>query len=383
MKSDHKPLLLKGNPEGPLVRTNRPFRFMANWLTDPSFLSMVKEAWEDNVDWDEAVSEFQNKAKEWNYTHFGNIFHKKRRLMARLEGINSQLSMNANVYLKKLQKTLWKDYQNILAQEELVWFQKARCNWFQFGDRNTRFYHTVTVIRRKRNKIEALQDEHENLVTDPLELSIMAREFFRNLYQVSSPMVPFSTSSAFPPLSEDQRRSLLRLCSKEEIKHVIFQMGPFKSPGKDGLHPVFYQRHWDTIGDSVCARVQDIWIHPEKVQSLNETLLVLIPKIDSPVSMKNFRPISLCNVSYKVITKMIANKLKGFLQNLIEPSQCSFIPGRHSSDNIVIAQEIFHTMRIMKGRKGFMAIKVDLEKAYDRLSWDFLLETLKLLGGQR
>lgn len=96
--------------------------------------------------------------------------------------------------------------------------------------------------------------------------------------------------------------------------------------------------------------------------------------------MKQFRPISLCNVAYKTITKMITSRLRSCLQTLVGPAQCSFIPKRQSHDNIIIAQEIFHSMRSKGGKKGWMALKIDLEKAYDRLSWNFIKDTLVDIG---
>lgn len=90
--------------------------------------------------------------------------------------------------------------------------------------------------------------------------------------------------------------------------------------------------------------------------------------MDNPDSIKQFRPIALCNVIYKVITKVITNRLIPLLNDIISPIQCSFVPGHHNSDNVIITKEASHSMVKMKGKKGFMAIKVDLEKAYDRLN---------------
>lgn len=111
-------------------------------------------------------------------------------------------------------------------------------------------------------------------------------------------------------------------------------------------------------------------------QEVNKTVVVLIPKTDHPDSFNMYRPISLCTVMYKTITKIVANRLQNLLPEFIGPHQTSFVPGRHINENIIIAQEIIHSMHQKTGRKGFMAIKVDLEKAYDLLSWHFIFETL-------
>ena len=131
------------------------------------------------------------------------------------------------------------------------------------------------------------------------------------------------------------------------------------------------------MGKSVCSLIKGIFNGPKE---LNKTLIMLVPKSDNPISLKLFRPISLCPVIYKTITKLLANLLKSVLPDLIGPTQTSFIPGRHITENIVLAQEVIHSMRRKKGRIGQMAIKVDLEKVYDRLSWDFIYETLREFG---
>lgn len=131
---------------------------------------------------------------------------------------------------------------------------------------------------------------------------------------------------------------------------------------------------------SVCNLIQDIFRHPEQVSKINETLITLVPKVDPVVSIRNFRPISLCNVSYKIITKILAQRLRQMMGSLVNLCQSSFIPNRQCRDNIILAQEIFHSMRNKRGKKGWMAIKLDLEKSYDRLSWPFIKETLVDIG---
>lgn len=105
-------------------------------------------------------------------------------------------------------------------------------------------------------------------------------------------------------------------------------------------------------------------------------MLVLIPKVLKPEKIMQFRPISLCNVLFKTITKAMVMRLKTLMSKLIGPAQASFIPGRLSTDNIVIVQEAVHSMRRKKGKKGWMLLKLDLEKAYDCIRWDFLEDTL-------
>jgi len=112
------------------------------------------------------------------------------------------------------------------------------------------------------------------------------------------------------------------------------------------------------------------------IEALNHTFLSLIPKIEHPHLVTQFRPIELCNVTYKLITKVIVEHLNEILCHVTSPIQTSFIPRRQISDNVVIIQEMPHMMRQKKGSKGYMAIKIDFENAYDRVHWSFAKDML-------
>ena len=121
------------------------------------------------------------------------------------------------------------------------------------------------------------------------------------------------------------------------------------------------------MGESVVRFARCIFTGFALVRSVNSTLIVLIPKRAQPKSLHNFRPINLCNVSYKLIMKIIVNRIQCLSLDLISPNQVSFVSGHRIHDNIVIAQELIHTMNRIWGKKKFMAIKIDLVKAYDHL----------------
>ena len=122
--------------------------------------------------------------------------------------------------------------------------------------------------------------------------------------------------------------------------------------------------------------VQKIFADRRVPEDLNYTHIALIPKIQGPETLGNYRPISLCNTVYKVVTKIIVARLWPYLDKLISPMQTAFVPGRKGIDNIIIAQEIIHGLGKKKGRTGYMALKIDLEKAYDKLEWSFIRDML-------
>ena len=126
------------------------------------------------------------------------------------------------------------------------------------------------------------------------------------------------------------------------------------------------------MGDSVREEFENVFLTRKVPEYLNKTHIVLIPKIQGPNSIRNYKPISLCNSVYKIIV----TRLRPHLDSLISPYQATFVPGKRRADNAIIVQELVHTIGRMKGSRDTMAIKVNLEKAYDRIEWNFIREML-------
>lgn len=153
-----------------------------------------------------------------------------------------------------------------------------------------------------------------------------------------------------------------------------------RHPGPDGFHPIFFKSKWEVVGQDVFNFVASVFENPSLIGNVNHTLLTLIPKLDDPKKAADFRLIALCNVIYKVVTKVLTNRIRLVLPHIIAGSQSSFIQGRDTKDNSIVLQEAVHTMQGMTSRKRFMIIKLDLAKAYDKLEWRFVLESLEILN---
>jgi hypothetical protein len=156
---------------------------------------------------------------------------------------------------------------------------------------------------------------------------------------------------------------------KEEFREAIFSMNPDKCPGPDGYNPGFYQHFWSLCSDDIfkdCCHWLDSGQFPS---TLNTTNIALIPKGNIQSTMKDWRPIALCNVLYKIIAKVLANRLKQVLPKCVSHHQSAFVPERSILDNAMVAIEVVHYMKTKTtGKAGCVALKLDINKAYDRMS---------------
>lgn len=379
--SDHSPLLLRTDQSQPRQNIEHGFKFKASWLGQQDFLSLIRARWNMGELMHNNTSNIAKDLIDWNNRVLGGTTRKKKQLIARIEGIQKKLSVSPPGGLIKLEAKHRKDLDDILHQEELDWFQRSREEWIVSGDRNTKYYHAVTMTRKNANKVTSLKNDEGILIQDQDQIASMVRSYYVKLFTDTEGFIlDRSIDNGFPMISEGCWRKFYHPVSYEEIKNDLFSMAPFKAPGPNGLHASFYQKTWDIVGKSIIDNTTNFWSTGIMPEYLNDTLVTLIPKVNNPELVSQFRPISLCNVAYKVITKTMTNKLKSILPVVIGEHQSSFVPGRQISDNILVYQEVLHSMKLKKGHRGIMIWKIDLEKAYDRLSWDFIRNTLFCLG---
>ena len=194
----------------------------------------------------------------------------------------------------------------------------------------------------------------------------------------SVPKMRWSLSIWSSFLGNEDASTLCANLTRLEVNERLWSLKPFKAPGPDGIHAGFFQAYWQQVGTSMVNEVFKVFQSSTMPLHLNETLITLIPKHPRAYCLASFRPISLCNIVYKVVTKIVVKRLRHFLPKLISPLQTAFVLRRMGLDNMIIAQELIHTMTLKKGKTGFMAIKIDLEKVYDRLKWYFIRDVLEL-----
>ncbi|KAL4303922.1 hypothetical protein GQ457_10G015640 [Hibiscus cannabinus] len=248
-------------------------------------------------------------------------------------------------------------------------------------NKNTRFFHARASAWRKKNSIPGLYNANNVWMSGTSSVLNISVDYFSGLFTSSSSANSEILNLIQPTVTSDMNASLLRPFTADEVVFAFRDIGPDKAPGIDGFPSSFFRLHWNTIGSDFIQLCLDLLHGSADLATFNRTVLVLIPKVASPDSMRQFRPISLCTVIYKMISKVLVNRFKSILPLCISPNQGAFVSGRSITDNILIAHELIHSLSsIGTGPYQGVTIKLDIEKAFDRVEWFFLRDVMLRLG---
>ncbi|KAL9674104.1 hypothetical protein QQ045_030374 [Rhodiola kirilowii] len=277
------------------------------------------------------------------------------------------------------------DLDQWLLREEVLWMQRSRISWLKSGDRNTKYFHACANQRHKKNWIKELRDARGYICSDKDKFTLIAAEYFDDIFRPSVDADEIDWNQQLeclrPTITEEMNQALLEDISEEEVRRAVFNLSPLKAPGLDGFPALFYQKNWGRIRGYLVDFVRDFWMNGELDNRVNRTMIVLIPKKNDADRMEDLRPISLCTVAVKIITKILTARLQGILDKVISVSQSAFIKGRIIMDNFIVAHEISHFLKQCRSQKDFFAsIKVNMSKAYDRVEWSFLDQVMRRMG---
>jgi hypothetical protein len=245
----------------------------------------------------------------------------------------------------------------------------AREKFINEGDENSRYFHLIAKSKKRRVRILSLVHE-ENIVNTDVDINKVATDFYKDLFG-PSPVSSINMSNFhMNMLSEEDRILLTAPFTIEEITLVVFSLNHNSAPGPDGIPAEFFQDFWEIIHNDLWNLFKDFYDGVLDIKRLNFGLVTLIPKIDNPTDMRNVRPICLLNVCYKIITKVLTNRLASCITTVISSNQNGFIKGRYIMDGVVSLNEILHEVK--KRKHSGVILKIDFEKAYDKVNWQFL-----------
>ncbi|PNY08539.1 ribonuclease H [Trifolium pratense] len=354
-------------------------KFEQIWTTDAQHTTIVKEAWQQNQG--RIGTKLQHTLEalhNWGRKTFGIIPKRIKETQQDLYTLQ-QKQDNPSISQQIIEKERVLD--DLLEKEEMWWSQRSRALWLIHGDKNTKFFHQKASQRRRKNTIEAIKDQMDVTHTNLDEIETIFLNHFQQLF-TSQPIFNVDNTVQVVKNRVDQNmyEHLNNDFTEEEVFQAIKDMKSLAAPGPDGLPARFYHTYWDIVGKDITREILQVLNHGGNPTPFNDTHICLIPKINKPSAPSEFRPISLCNVTLKIITKTIANRLKTILPNLISHNQSAFVPGRLITDNTLVANEIFHYLNQTNRQNGYVGIKTDMAKAYDRVEWGFLQATLESMN---
>ena len=384
--SDHTPLIFKSSHIS--ITGPKPFKFISAWLTHPSFLETVSNSWQNSVHATCPMTVMQLKLKrlkvvlkDWNANVFGNIHSQVEKAIEQLLAIQNDIdTLGHSIPRDKAEENAQLNLQVALSRQEKFWKEKARIKWIKEGDRNSAFFQKIARQRVVTNRITFLHS-NDSLLTDPVDIQNHVIGFYEKLYSTDNTITNSNLVETLIPsiVSVDDNAMLSAIPTNEEIKKAVFGLDPSSAPGPDGFNGSFFQSCWHIIQEDFCKAISQFFAQSWILPGLNSNFLTLLPKIPNADSLSNFRPIALANFFFKVIPKILSERLALIAPKLITPHQNGFIRGRSINHCIGITSECFNLLDL-KNQGGNVAIKIDIAKAFDTLDWGFLLKVLHSFG---
>jgi hypothetical protein len=269
----------------------------------------------------------------------------------------------------------------ILREEEIRLFQRAKVKHLLEGDDNTKHFQLVANGKHRKQKIYSLEDDSGTSIVDEEELKRHITSYYKGLFgkpEFTSIELEESITNDITQVSDEENEILTTPFSMEEVRKAVFQMEHNKAPGPDGFPVEFFQVFWEVIKSDLMALFEDFHNNSLPVYRLNFGVITLIPKKEIALKIQEYRPICLLNVSFKIITKVLTNRIGMVADRIIKPSQTAFMPGRNILEGVIVLHESIHELH-RKNLDGII-LKLDFEKAYDKVKWKFLQQAMCMKG---
>lgn len=322
---------------------------------------------------EELTKQRKHQWKETYLSQFDNI------IAAEAELQNNWGSVAAREKLSHAQAVLHEVRQQKFQFQETAILSK----WTRVGDRCTKEFFEFHEGPRQAFSITQLQDD-DRLLTTQHELEDHILTFYKQLYtqddqveeaeEAREDCLQYITN----PVTEEHNQELLRPITMEEVTEAVKKLLAGKAPGTDTIPVEFYQELWSDIQEEVLCFVVESTSQAHLAAELNISKIALLPKSEDRSRVQNFRPISLLNIPYKILAKILANRMKPLLHHWILPSQTGFVPNRCILDNIFLAFEAMEWT--LENHQDLSMLLLDFEKAYDRVNWTFLKKVMERMG---
>eukprot|EP00253_Pinus_taeda_P031319 PITA_31319 len=344
--SNHWPISLHWSRPG--NNTRRPFRFEAFWLTHPDFHQFISTEWKSfhpppgskMFQFQQKLKHLKGKIKYWNRTTFCNIFHGKANIEQDMKQLQQKIiTLGHSDDLAEQEKTIERKLMEKEKQEEFLWKQKSRIRWLKEGEKNTKFFHNTTIQHRMHNNITHIQNYQGAKLEKHEEIKAEHLNYFKQVHKEPindrSQAIQNITNKIPRLISDEHNQILLKPVDLQEVESEVKQLKAGKAPGPDGFTSNFFHNFWDLIKNEVWQVVEESRSLRWMFLGINVTFIALIPK-------------------------------------------SGYVEGRHITDGIILTHETIHSLKISK--KPGMLLKLDLSKAFDSLSWNYIEKILLAFG---
>ena len=384
--SDHFPLLLNMHKQSPINIIPR-FKFFKAWTTIEGCEALISAHWRAHVVGTPMhvlhykLKSLKPKLQLWNKEVVGNLNHRVTHAQQQL--YEAQLTIDQlgfSTERSNEEVACMANYSQALNLLNSFWQNKFKHARFIEGDRNTAFFHRSAKIRDAQSYISLLKDGTD-ILSNSEDIEAHVLSYFTNIFSVNSDYVENDLPNKYIPqiVTLEENAMLTAIPPADEVKRAVFDLSGDAAPGPDGYSGHFYQCFWGIVGEDVVKSTQYFFLHNYIMPNLNSNLLILIPKVPGADKLDNFRPIALANFQFKIITKILADRLGLIAAKIISPNQRGFIPGRHIHDCIMTASEAVNLLH-KKAYGGNLAMKIDVRKAFDTVNWQFLIHVLRRFG---
>lgn len=391
--SDHAPIMLRSSPPSP--SSFRPYQVEAWCLPFSAVRNIVQEALVLHIVGSpmyvltRKLSIIRDRLKVW-------CLDRKLFWGVNWNTITSDLvSQSSHIDSIAQGVRVLGSRKNLMNEANIAysyWQQRIKDNTIRFGDCHSALLFQRIKPRKWKNNLFMIRNMDGEWVDDPKAIADLVLDHFKDILQATPLPSPDDNTRCenidqtlrqlnLPSLTNIEADLLVAPVSDLEIQEALFDINNSKSPGLDGFPASFFKFYWSSIGTTLIQAVKRFFETGYLLREWNQSLLILIPKQDPPEEVNHLRPISLCNVIYKCISKCMVKRMQPLLPKLIDDYQNAFIPGRKMDDSKLLSHETLHIINKQRsGTRYLAALKLDMNKAYDRVSWLFILKVLKAYG---
>lgn len=262
----------------------------------------------------------------------------------------------------------------------MKWALRAKVRAIVLGDNNTKFFHLIANGKHRKKRIVQLEQD-EGTIIGHENLKLYISNYYKQLFGArdhSCVSMDEHQVADIPQVGETDNEILSAPFSEKEVFDAIGHMKNGKAPGPDGFLAEFYKKCWHIIKTDLMSMFHDLFCGHLQLFHLNFGTITLLPKKEGATRIEQFRPICLLNVSFKIFTKVGTDRLTKMAHSVVQSTQTAFMPGRNILEGVVVLHETLHEIHSKK--LDGLIFKVDFEKAYDKVKWSFLQQTLRMKG---